>query len=338
MDPELQRIIDKGIAAGLSDDDIRGLAVEHASRKQAPVQPMASHAQETGRPKGLTEDQWAAMTSDHARMNSVAAQETASLIVPGILKAASYAGPAISGAVSKGASLLQNPYVGGTVGAAYGGYQGGIPGAVAGAVSGVAGSSALQRGASKLAGSRMTQGMSAAAKAPPLDANALMEEAIQSGLAKGTAATPVPPQTVPAPTQQPPVVSRVHTPADYASDIAHMKARGQEIPPELARLAQSVPAPTAASAKALEQEILSRIAREKIKNVDWDKDVVSRTARSVKGLRNPGESRIGIADQAAELAKTVEKELPAGAPKSLQDLLQLLKDARQLKRVNDSYK
>src|SRR3990167_7316341 len=48
MDPELQAIIDKAIAAGYSDEDIRSLAVEHKTRKGSTVSPVPRAARQPG--------------------------------------------------------------------------------------------------------------------------------------------------------------------------------------------------------------------------------------------------------------------------------------------------
>lgn len=50
---------------------------------------------------------------------------------------------------------------------------------------------------------------------------------------------------------QPPVVNVEYTPQHYAADIAHMRARGQEIPPELLKLAEIQPPDTPAPTSGL---------------------------------------------------------------------------------------
>ncbi len=281
MDPELQQIIDKGIAAGLSDEDIRGLAVEHASRKPPAAATAGMLPPETAKsgPPPSPRERLNAMSHGFPMMGDAArnvidrpvstvAKAALPLAVPGVLGLASeYGSPAIQALARMAATALDKPVVGGGIGAIEGGRRGGVEGAVFGGLAGAAGSSSLAKGLNKIAGPRVSPGVDPVA--------AGMSSAAQTGTTGLEEAN-------------------AYLDSVFARHGITPQPKGATPPP-------AAPAPTppaaAPAASSLEQELIRRM------EPDFNTQDVVRWPPK-KGILRPDESNQGLMREAVALSKT----------------------------------
>ena len=340
MDEQLQRIIDQGVADGLSDEDIDFLVQEYGKT----LKPMPSH--ESG---VMGDAEWAAlplgekvrnvatvmgkgvaglfmgppgaqMVDDARDRPGVAAANLALAAVPaGARVLAPVAGPMIGRAAGAVADTLENPMVSSGLGAAVGAYQGGKQGGASGALTG-----ALIGAGSGLAGS------TAAGK---------MARKIHSRF------DPVPDVPIPVQVPEPtPAISQPRrgspnkdvvprpTPDAMVAKMARGNADAQASDRMIAGMSQPKPVPSAESMDvdamgdparvadlAASRRMIEQLAKmtpaptpapvashapTKVPNPDYlRQDVVSIKAPNQKGLHLPGESTPNIMQQLMEILK-----------------------------------
>jgi hypothetical protein len=100
MDPEIQALIDKGIAAGLGDDDIRGLVEEHRSRQSPRDRVLGMVGQMDQRGAELRRD-----TAEHPFQTAAEIAAAA----PGVLSLARPAVPGVLSMASKAGAYVNSP-------------------------------------------------------------------------------------------------------------------------------------------------------------------------------------------------------------------------------------
>lgn len=201
----------------------------------------------------------------------------ATAAVPGVLSVAGkYGGPAIRATAETVGNVLSKPTVGAGIGAAEGYRRNGVEGAVMGAAAGYTGSSATGRLLQRLGLNEAIPASSAA--------NTTASQRMVQGMSQ--AATP--------PHLDPDALLEAAIQRGIAKGEASLAARTAPQPP---------PIPTASpkAASSLEQEILARISAEP----DWRSvDAVPINAMKTKGIVEPGESRVGLAERMAQAMKT----------------------------------
>lgn len=136
VDDELKQIIERGIAQGLSDEDIRLVAQAYQSQ-QKPVEPPVS-------PEQRRED-WLRSTDfvkgQPRSLSDLTPLDVGLMALPPVVAgAARFGGPLLRAGATHVANALEQPLIAGGIGAVEGYRQGGIPGALIGMITGGAAS------------------------------------------------------------------------------------------------------------------------------------------------------------------------------------------------------